>query len=87
MPEMVECILDDSDDASGYLVKGDVTDQQLVAAIRKEYAPDFELSWAVSIERAVMRKVPSPWHDNFDFLYWPSELGRGAFECTIAWMQ
>ena len=85
----VEEIVDDGGYAMGYLVKGHVSDGELMAAIRDKTSYDtFELAHAKSIERTVQRKVPcrdpgTVWA----FMYWPSDPGRGAFECTIAWME
>ena len=84
----VETIVDYSGSAMGYLVKGHVSDDELVAAIREETPFDeFEISDAKSVERSVQRKVP--YHDRaiWEFMYWPSKAGRGAFKCTIAWLE
>lgn len=84
----VEEIVDgDSDSLIGYLVKGHVADTEIEAAICKQCDEDFEIEYAEQIEQTVKRKVPCHWYDGWSFMYWDSDPGRGAFECTIAWLE
>ena len=84
----VETIIDDSGSAMGYLVKGHVSDEELVAAICEQTSYDtFEISCAKYVERGVYRKVPCSSHETWAFMYWPSEPGPGAFACTVAWLE
>ena len=84
----VEIIIGDcASNVMGYLVKGHVPSASLESAVRRQHDEDFEIKYAKSVEQTVMRKIPAPWHDEWLFTYEYSEPGRGAFECTVAWLE
>ena len=69
-----------------YLVRGHVSDDEAVAAIRKEFDSRFELDAGCFTEHCYMRAIPCPGWSAYDYRYEYSAPGRGAFACTAVWV-
>ena len=78
----IEEIVDACGDPVGYLTKGHVDDKVMLAEIHKKHDAHFR---AHTWEHTIKRKIPCLWSDDWAFLYYDSEPGRGAFKCTVIW--
>lgn len=69
----------------GYIAKGHITSEELEAAIRDSWDTEFEVA-GLYVAHETMRCVPTPYTDEYDFMYVDSEPGPGAFECTTVYL-
>lgn len=77
----VEPIVDDGGHCMGYIAKGHVTPEQMVAGVHWYGHEEFQLG-KLQVEYTTMRCIPTP-HESYPFRYEYSKPGRGAFECTV----
>jgi len=77
--------ISDGGGTCGYIAKGHITKEELEAAIRWSWDDEFEIG-NLYIEHTVMRCIPTPWMDEYDFIYEYSEPGQGAFKCTTVYL-
>jgi len=76
--------ISDGGGTCGYIAKGHITREELEAAIRWSWNDEFEIG-ELQVEHTVMRCVPAPHTDEYDFTYEYSEPGHGAFKCTTVY--
>jgi hypothetical protein len=69
----------------GYIAKGHITRKELETAIRRAFDAEFEIDALDYVDQTVMRCIPAPHTDEYDFTYEYSEPGRGAFKCTTVY--
>lgn len=77
--------ISDGGGTCGYIAKGHISKEELEAAIRWSWNDEFEIG-SLPIEHTVMRCIPTPHTDEYDFIYEYSEPGRGAFKCTAVYL-
>ena len=83
----LEYVYDDGGWCGGYVAKGWVDFDELAEEIEKQYGHDIAIDQPGLVkEHTIMRKIPTPWHDEWDFIFEYSNPGRGAFKCTAIWL-
>ena len=75
----------DSGHTIGYVAKGHISRKALEAAIRWSWDDEFEIG-DLLVDQTIMRCIPRPHADEYDFVYEYSEPGRGAFKCTTVYL-
>lgn len=80
--------ISDGGGTCGYIAKGHITRQELELAIRQSGwsgANEFEVAGR-HVDQTIMRCIPAPHMDGYDFTYEYSDPGRGAFKCTVVYL-
>jgi len=84
-PADVQIMVDDGGHCTGYIAKGHVTDEEMVAGIHWYGHTEFKLNHKHVVNHTVMRCIPTP-HEPYPYRYEYSALGRGAFRCTVVYL-